>query len=93
MRAATPVDECLCELLARPRVDEADEAVAAERERLPVRAVRNALDPARHGQRLADLLVRPGVEEEEPVVEVGDRERPPVRAERDPAEAASSGRA
>ena len=46
---------------------QADEVVAADRERSPVRAVRKALDVGPvTGRRSADLLVGPGVEEENP---------------------------
>ncbi len=42
------VHECLRELLIRARVQQADEAVTADRKRISARAVREALDVAGH---------------------------------------------
>ena len=70
----------------RARVQQADEAVTADRKRVSARAVREALDVAGHRRLSADPRVRPGVEEEKSVAEAANRERPAVAADLDRAE-------
>ena len=73
-------DGRLGQLLTRSRVDEANDAVAADRERSPVGAIREArLAGLRSRQRIPDLRVGSGVEEENPVPPTA----PPASSRRD----------
>ena len=66
-RMATPLDGRLGQLLMRSRVEEAKDVVAADRERSPVGAIRKAPQPeSAQRQRVPDLRVGSGIEEEDP---------------------------